>query len=108
APRALGPAPRRYIIVAATASETNTDAMPRVLAARVLAAERHNGQRRRDRAGSPHLTHVTQVVELLTRAGVTEPDTLVAACIHDVLRDTPADEAEDRQSVGEGRSVGAA
>lgn len=88
-------------MAAVTASENNTDAMPRVLAALVFAAERHNGQRRRDRAGSPHLKHVTQVVELLTRAGVTEPDTLVAACIHDVLRDTPADEAEVREHFGE-------
>lgn len=75
--------------------------MPRVLEALVYAAEKHNGQRRRDRVGSPHLKHVTQVVELLVRAGIDDPDTLIAACVHDVLRDTPASEAEVRERFGE-------
>lgn len=71
------------------------------MAALVYAAEKHNGQRRRDSSGSPHLKHVTQVVELLVRAGVSDPDTLVAACVHDVLRDTPADEAEVIERFGD-------
>lgn len=68
-------------------SETDDDMSP-VLEALVYAGRVHNGQRRRDTPGSPHLKHVIQVVALLSGAGVRDRQILTAAAVHDVLRDT--------------------
>lgn len=69
--------------------ETGVDDLPAaIFEALMFAGSVHNGQRRKDAPGSPHLKHVVQVAGLLVRAGVREPDVLVAAVLHDVIRDT--------------------
>lgn len=76
-------------------------AMSPVFAALVYAGRLHNGQRRRDVPGSPHLKHVVQVVSLLFSAGVRDATVLTAACVHDVLRDTDTEAADLRTEYGD-------
>lgn len=81
-------------------SETEAALSP-LLEALVYAGRVHNGQRRRDAPGSPHLKHVVQVVALLSGAGVRDPHILTAAAVHDVLRDTEINLGELQDKFGE-------
>lgn len=59
----------------------------RILSAYDVAASVHELQLRRD--GSPYFYHVTRVCKILIdELGVTDPDTLIAALLHDVLEDS--------------------
>lgn len=59
----------------------------RILSAYDVAASVHELQIRRD--GSPYFYHVTRVCKIfLEEVGVTDPDTLIAALLHDVLEDS--------------------
>ncbi len=59
----------------------------RILSAYDLAASVHELQIRRD--GSPYFYHVTRVCKILIdELGVRDPDTLIAALLHDVLEDS--------------------
>jgi len=80
--------------------ETADDLPATVFEALLFAGSVHNGQRRKDAPGSPHLKHVVQVAGLLVRAGERDPDLLTAAVLHDVLRDTDTDAAELRRRFG--------
>src|SRR5215475_13598926 len=52
-------------------------------------ALRHHGDQRRP-TGAPYLEHLLEALEFLVRgAGVTDPDVLCAAVLHDVVEDTP-------------------
>jgi guanosine-3',5'-bis(diphosphate) 3'-pyrophosphohydrolase len=52
-----------------------------------FASEHHGGQRRP--TGAPYLEHLLEALEVLVRgAGVTGPDILCAAVLHDVVEDT--------------------
>lgn len=54
-----------------------------------FAADKHRYQTRKDEDGSPYINHPIQVAELLARVGdVTDPATLQAAILHDVVEDT--------------------
>src|SRR5262249_11642452 len=56
----------------------------------VYAIEKHRIQTRRD--GSPYIAHPIRVAESLrTIAGVTDPDVLIAALLHDLIEDTECD-----------------
>lgn len=64
-------------------------------------AERCHGSQRRP-GGEPYREHLLQVLEILViGAGVIEPDTLVAAVLHDVVEDTPCGLDEVRSRFGE-------
>jgi len=53
-----------------------------------FAAARHGGQQRK--TGVPYLEHLLEALQVLVQgAGVTSPDVLVAAVLHDVVEDTP-------------------
>lgn len=80
-------------------SQIDADLSP-VLEALVYAGRVHNGQRRRDAPGSPHLKHVIQVVSLLAGAGVNDVVILTAAAVHDVLRDTEVKVEELQEQFG--------
>ena len=80
-------------------SDITADLSP-VLAALVYAGRIHNGQRRRDAPGSPHLKHVVQVVSLLTGAGISDRTILIAAAVHDVLRDSDTEPEVLQQEFG--------
>ncbi|MCS6966743.1 MAG: HD domain-containing protein [Candidatus Kapabacteria bacterium] len=65
----------------------------RILSAYDVAASVHELQLRRD--GSPYFYHVTRVCKiLLDELGITDPDVLIAALLHDVLEDSEELSAE--------------
>ena len=72
-----------------------------VFEALARAARLHNGQRRKDTPGSPHLKHIVQVLCLLSQAGIDDIGLLTAAALHDVLRDTDMEPAELRAQYGD-------
>jgi GTP diphosphokinase / guanosine-3',5'-bis(diphosphate) 3'-diphosphatase len=54
-----------------------------------FAAERHRGQRRKDRAASPYINHPIALLRVLTlEGGVRDPVVLCAALLHDTVEDT--------------------
>lgn len=56
-------------------------------AAEEFARMKHRGLKRKDGI-TPSIRHLSQVVKRLERMGVTEPDILSAAWLHDVVEDT--------------------
>jgi (p)ppGpp synthase/HD superfamily hydrolase len=78
--------------------------VPAGTAAAVAAAVRfatawHGDQRRP--TGAPYLDHLLEALEVLVRgAGVTDPDVLCAAVLHDVVEDTPCSLDEIRAAFG--------
>ena len=58
----------------------------RVQAAYDFAFQAHEGQRRR--SGEPYITHPVAVADLLADLRL-DPQTLIAAILHDVMEDTP-------------------
>ncbi len=62
--------------------------LPDLFRAIRFATAAHEGQRRRNRAAAPYVTHPLEVVEILCRAGVADIPSLVAAVLHDVVEDT--------------------
>lgn len=71
-----------------------------VLERAVQAARRWHGPQRRP-TGAPYLEHLLETVEVLVRgAGVTEPRTLTAAVLHDVVEDTDATVGEVEEHFG--------
>jgi len=65
------------------------------LQAAAFAARKHRLQRRKDAEGSPYINHPLEVAALLAgEGGVTDPETLVAAVLHDTLEDTATTPAE--------------
>jgi guanosine-3',5'-bis(diphosphate) 3'-pyrophosphohydrolase len=64
-------------------------------------ALRYHGDQRRP-TGAPYLEHLLEAVEVLVRgAGVTDPQILCAAVLHDVVEDTPATVDEVRARFGD-------
>lgn len=62
--------------------------MDRLANACYFAALEHTQQRRKDAAKSPYINHPLQVVQLLTQAGVTDVEILMAGVLHDTVEDT--------------------
>jgi guanosine-3',5'-bis(diphosphate) 3'-pyrophosphohydrolase len=79
-------------------------AVPTETAAKVSEAVRfaaawHGDQRRP--TGAPYLDHLLEALEVLVRgAGVTDPDVLCAAVLHDVVEDTPCTLAQVSAAFG--------
>ena len=59
-----------------------------ILGATKFAALKHRDQRRKDHAASPYIIHPVTVANELTQAGVTDPEIIAAALLHDTLEDT--------------------
>ncbi|GMV39124.1 MAG: hypothetical protein AMXMBFR64_08400 [Myxococcales bacterium] len=60
-----------------------------------FAARKHRDQRRKDDAASPYINHPVAVALLLAEVGgVSDPDVLAAAILHDTLEDTDTAPAE--------------
>jgi GTP diphosphokinase / guanosine-3',5'-bis(diphosphate) 3'-diphosphatase len=60
-----------------------------VLRALAFAAHKHRDQRRKDRESSPYIKHPIDLANILANeAGVTDPQVLVAAILHDTVEDT--------------------
>jgi (p)ppGpp synthase/HD superfamily hydrolase len=64
-------------------------------------ALKYHGDQRRP-TGAPYLEHLLEAVEVLVRgAGVTDPEMLCAAVLHDVVEDTPATVEDVRARFGD-------
>jgi guanosine-3',5'-bis(diphosphate) 3'-pyrophosphohydrolase len=62
--------------------------LPRLIAALDYAARQHRDQRRKDEDRTPYINHPIAILHILNvEAGVTDPDVLVAAVLHDVVED---------------------
>lgn len=73
----------------------------KVLRAALFAAERHRNQRRKDAEASPYVNHPIAVASVLAaEGGVTDPDVLCAALLHDTLEDTETTADELRDAFG--------
>jgi len=71
------------------------------VAAAVEFAIRYHGDQRRP-TGAPYLEHLLEALEVLVRgAGVTDPDVLRAAVLHDVVEDTPCTVDDVRRVFGD-------
>ena len=67
------------------------DQVERVRAAAEFGAEAHRGQKRK--TGEPYIAHPVAAAEILAELRL-DPDTIVAAILHDVIEDTPIAKAE--------------
>lgn len=66
-----------------------------------FAARKHRAQRRKDEAASPYINHPVSVALLLAEVGgVSDPDILSAAILHDTLEDTETTAAELEAAFG--------
>ena len=75
--------------------------LPLVLQALAFAADKHRDQRRKDAAASPYINHPIALANVLVReGGVTEPEVLAAALLHDTVEDTQTTPAELRSAFG--------
>ncbi len=64
-------------------------------------AVRYHGDQTRP-TGAPYAEHLLEALEVLVRgAGVTDPDILQAAVLHDVVEDTPCTIADVRREFGD-------
>jgi len=64
-------------------------------------ATRYHGDQRRP-TGAPYLEHLLEALEVLVRgAGVTDPEILCAAVLHDIVEDTPCTLADVRREFGD-------
>ena len=73
----------------------------RLFDAAIFAAEKHQGQVRKDQRGSPYITHPLLVAKTLWEiGGVRDESTLVAAILHDTLEDTQTTREEIREHFG--------
>lgn len=61
----------------------------------------HRGQQRKGTEDTPYILHPMAVAMTLARAGADDEDLLVAALLHDVVEDTPADLGEIERRFGD-------
>lgn len=62
--------------------------LPRLIAALHYAAHQHRDQRRKDEDATPYINHPISLLHILNvEAGITDPDVLIAAVLHDVIED---------------------
>jgi len=71
-----------------------------LLRAIAFAADRHRTQKRKDKDGTPYITHPVDVASRLAGGGVKDIDVLVAAVLHDTIEDTKTTGAELEQLFG--------
>ena len=78
-------------------------ALAPIIKALGFAARKHSDQRRKDHAASPYINHPIALVEVLcNEAGITEPDVLCAALLHDTVEDTETTPEELTAAFGTG------
>jgi RelA/SpoT family (p)ppGpp synthetase len=100
--RSLLPYGRRSIGISQLVSKLEgylpPDEVERVQDAYDFAFEAHQGQRRR--SGEPYITHPVAVADLLADLRL-DPQTLIAAILHDVIEDTPTLKEEINRRFGQ-------
>jgi guanosine-3',5'-bis(diphosphate) 3'-pyrophosphohydrolase len=81
---------------------TQEPALVQIFAAIIFAAQKHQGQVRKDNDQSPYITHPLLVAQTLWEiGGVRDAQTLIAAILHDTIEDTKTTHAEVREAFGE-------
>jgi RelA/SpoT family (p)ppGpp synthetase len=100
--RSLLPYGRRSIGISQLVSKLEAylapDEVERIQDAYDFAFEAHQGQRRR--SGEPYITHPVAVADLLADLRL-DPQTLIAAILHDVIEDTPTLKEEINRRFGQ-------
>ncbi len=74
-----------------------------LIAIRALAfsAHKHRKQRRKDSEGSPYINHPIELMRVLAEeAGLTDPNLLAVAALHDTIEDTETTKEELVQAFG--------
>ena len=72
-----------------------------MLEALQFAAVKHRDQRRKDLEASPYINHPIALANILWReGGVTDPNVICAALLHDTVEDTKTTAAELRKAFG--------
>jgi guanosine-3',5'-bis(diphosphate) 3'-pyrophosphohydrolase len=67
----------------------NTLELKQLIKTLAFATQKHRHQRRKDIEASPYINHPITLVDILVNEGeVTDPDTLIAALLHDTIEDT--------------------
>jgi guanosine-3',5'-bis(diphosphate) 3'-pyrophosphohydrolase len=65
------------------------EALATFVRALAFASRKHSQQRRKDADASPYINHPIALVSILAvEAGITDPDVLCAALLHDTIEDT--------------------
>lgn len=78
------------------------DPLPIVLDALAFAAFKHRKQMRKGAEAAPYLHHPIALARLLSiEGGVTDPEVIAAALLHDTIEDTPTTRAELMHDFGE-------
>lgn len=73
-----------------------------IFEAAVFAAQKHQGQMRKDQGKSPYVVHPLLVAKSIWEiGGVNEPRTLIAAILHDTIEDTETEPPEILDRFGE-------
>ena len=73
-----------------------------ILKALEFAALKHRDQRRKDALASPYINHPIALANVLTsEGGVSDPEVLAAALLHDTVEDTETTPAELRETFGD-------
>ncbi|MCU0804152.1 MAG: HD domain-containing protein [Burkholderiales bacterium] len=73
-----------------------------VVRALAFAAAKHRDQRRKDPAASPYINHPIALADVLVNeAGITDPEVIAAALLHDTIEDTKTTSAELEAAFGE-------
>ncbi len=86
----------------AAAREPADEGISLVLKAAAFAADRHRRQRRKDLHATPYINHPLALASTLAvEGGVTDPEVLAAALLHDTLEDTETTASELRERFGE-------
>jgi guanosine-3',5'-bis(diphosphate) 3'-pyrophosphohydrolase len=77
------------------------DRLGGILDALQFAAHKHRDQRRKDLEASPYINHPIALANVLWReGGVTQPDIISAALLHDTIEDTDTTPEELRERFG--------
>jgi guanosine-3',5'-bis(diphosphate) 3'-pyrophosphohydrolase len=77
------------------------DRLGAVFDALQFAALKHRDQRRKDLEASPYINHPIALANILWReAGITQPDIISAALLHDTIEDTDTTPLELRERFG--------
>jgi guanosine-3',5'-bis(diphosphate) 3'-pyrophosphohydrolase len=67
----------------------NSPQLKQLIKTLAFATQKHRHQRRKDIEASPYINHPITLVDILVNeADVTDPDTLIAALLHDTIEDT--------------------
>ena len=85
-------------LLSAASAYLPEDQVERIRAAAEFGADAHRGQKRK--TGEPYIAHPVAAAEILAGLRV-DPDTIVAAILHDVIEDTPIAKTEIAARFGE-------